>query len=81
MNDNPEEPIRCAKCNSTQIHAERRGWSRGLGLLGSEDIIITCLKCGHRSRPPEKSHTAWLLGVAAGVLIIGLACFYSLGLL
>lgn len=71
-----EEPvIRCPKCNSSQIVANKKGFSGkkavagalltgGIGLLagtiGSKDIIITCLACGHEFKPgdgvPQKDH-------------------------
>jgi rubrerythrin len=59
--------IRCPKCHSTQVTAQKQGfglgkavvgsvltWSPG-GLLGgfirSRKIYLTCLKCGHRFKP------------------------------
>ena len=47
----PEDQIKCPHCGSTQIHAERRGWSIWTGLLGSGQITITCLACGGKFRP------------------------------
>lgn len=35
--------VRCPKCRSTQIHAEKRGWSIWTGIIGSGAIVITCL--------------------------------------
>lgn len=49
----PDDAIQCPACGSTQIHAEKRGWSIGTGLLGSASIIITCLACGHRFAPGQ----------------------------
>jgi len=47
-----EEPqVRCPHCGSTQVHAERRGWSWWVGFLGSGKIYITCLLCGKRFLP------------------------------
>lgn len=58
--------IHCPKCNSTQLHSEKKGFSGkkavagavltgGVGLLagtiGSNKIIITCLACGHKFSP------------------------------
>lgn len=48
-----EEAVRCPKCGSSQIHAERRGWRASTGFIGSSKIILTCLRCGHRSRPGD----------------------------
>lgn len=61
-----EDQIKCPKCGSTQIHADKKGFSGkkavagavltgGIGLLagtiGSNKINITCLKCGNVFRP------------------------------
>jgi DNA-directed RNA polymerase subunit RPC12/RpoP len=43
----------CPKCGSWQVHAEKRGWNLMFGDLGSSQIIVTCLKCGHRFKPGE----------------------------
>ena len=60
--------VHCPKCNSTQISADKKGFSGkkaligglltgGIGLLagtiGSKDIIITCLNCGYKFMPGE----------------------------
>lgn len=62
------DQIKCPKCKSTQIHAEKQGFSAGkavagaivaggIGLaaggIGSDKIVITCLKCGHQFKPGE----------------------------
>ncbi len=61
-----EEPIRCPRCRSTQITANRKGFGLGkaaagglllgpVGLLGgffgSSKVKITCLKCGYSWKP------------------------------
>ncbi len=43
--------VRCPKCRSTQIHAEKRGWSLWTGLIGSGAVVITCLQCGNKFKP------------------------------
>lgn len=63
-----EDQIKCPKCGSTQIHAEKQGFSAGkavagaivaggvglaAGSIGSGKIVITCLKCGHQFKPGE----------------------------
>lgn len=63
-----EDKIRCPKCGSTQIVANKRGfaWIRfilitiftlGLGLIfgfiGRNKIEITCLNCGHKFKPRQ----------------------------
>lgn len=57
------QPIKCPKCGSTQIHADKRGFSVGraavgtiatlgvgvvAGAIGKDKIIINCLNCGHK---------------------------------
>ena len=61
--------IRCPKCGSSQLTANKKGFSGkkavagavltgGIGLLagtiGSNKIIITCLNCGNQFKPGEK---------------------------
>ena len=46
-----EEAIQCPKCRSTQVSANRKGWSLMTGAIGSGRVIITCLKCGHKFGP------------------------------
>nr|WP_072513789.1 hypothetical protein [Ndongobacter massiliensis] len=56
-------PVRCPKCGSTQVFANKKGLSVGraivggaltggvgavLGGLSSKKIIVTCMKCGHQ---------------------------------
>ncbi len=68
MNDQ----IICPKCGSTQIHADKKGYSVGkaaagvvltggiglvAGTIGSNKIKITCLKCGHKFNPGEGKYT------------------------
>jgi len=43
--------VKCPKCGSDQIHAEKRGWSFWTGFFGSGKIVITCLSCGHKFEP------------------------------
>ena len=64
MNDS----IKCPKCGSDQLSTDKKGFSGkkavagavltgGIGLLagtiGSNKVIITCLKCGNQFRPGE----------------------------
>ncbi len=61
-----EEPVSCPVCHSTQITANKKGYSLGRGvaggvllgpagllggLIGSNKVVITCLKCGHQWKP------------------------------
>ncbi len=51
--------VTCPKCGSTQITAQKRGFSMGRalvggvvgGFIGSKKIILTCLVCGHTFKP------------------------------
>jgi len=53
--------IKCPKCGSTQITANKKGYSVGqavaggllVGAIGSNKIKITCLKCGNVFNPGE----------------------------
>ena len=64
--------IQCPKCGSTQLTANKKGFSGkkavvggiltgGLGLMagtiGSNKIIITCLACGNEFRPGSQTTT------------------------
>jgi predicted RNA-binding Zn-ribbon protein involved in translation (DUF1610 family) len=57
-----EDQVECPKCGSTQITANKKGFSLGNaavggfllgpvgllgGLAGSNKVKVTCLKCGH----------------------------------
>lgn len=61
-----EEPVRCPRCRSTQLTANRKGFGLGKaaagglllgpvgllgGFLGSRKVKITCLKCGYTWKP------------------------------
>lgn len=63
-----EDQIKCPKCGSAQIHADKKGYSAGkaaagvlltggiglaAGAIGKNKIIITCLKCGNQFKPGE----------------------------
>ena len=66
----PDAPIRCPKCHSSQVAANKKGfglkgaaWGAVLlgpvgligGMLGSGKIKITCLKCGNVFQPGSTS--------------------------
>lgn len=46
--------IKCPKCGSNQISANKRGYSFWTGFIGSGKIIITCLNCGNTFRPGDQ---------------------------
>ncbi len=66
MYEEEEEPVRCPRCRSTQLTANRKGFGLGKaaagglllgpvgllgGFLGSSKVKITCLKCGYTWKP------------------------------
>ena len=72
MNDE----IYCPKCGSSQLSANKKGFSGGkavggaliagplgiaAGTLGSNKVKITCLKCGHVFKPGEGRSTPYVL--------------------
>jgi predicted nucleic-acid-binding Zn-ribbon protein len=61
-----ENELKCPKCQSTQLSANKKGFSAGkaaagailtggiglaAGAIGSNKILITCLNCGHEFKP------------------------------
>ena len=48
-----DSSVRCPKCGSNQVHAERRGWNLWTGAIGMHKIKLTCLKCGFRFNPGQ----------------------------
>ena len=38
----------CPKCGCTDLSANNRGYSMVTGTIGSKNVYVTCLKCGHR---------------------------------
>lgn len=49
--------VKCPNCGSSQIHAEKRGFTLTTGLIGKNRIYITCLQCGKRFKPGEGRQT------------------------
>lgn len=64
-----EQQIKCPKCNSANISANKKGFGVGKaaagavllgpvgllgGFMGSDKVIITCLNCGHSWEPGKK---------------------------
>lgn len=63
-----DEPVRCPKCSSTQVSANRKGFSVGkavgwgvllgplgwvAGAAGASQLKVTCLRCGHSWLPGQ----------------------------
>ena len=38
----------CPNCGCTELSANNRGFSMVTGTIGSKDVYVTCIKCGHR---------------------------------
>jgi len=66
-----EDQVKCPKCGSTQISADKKGFSGtkavagaaltgGIGLLagtiGSNKVKMTCLRCGHVFNPGDRPY-------------------------
>ena len=70
--------IRCPSCASTQVHAEKRGFSLAVGVIGMNKIKLTCLKCGcqfdtpkqRKYRSPEQRAENGLFIIAAAVIVV-----------
>lgn len=46
-----EEPVKCPKCNSTQITTGSRGFSIVTGFIGAGNTVNRCAKCGYKWTP------------------------------
>lgn len=40
--------LKCPRCGSTQVQAEKRGWKWTTGMIGSGKMTATCLQCGSK---------------------------------
>lgn len=72
---------KCILCGSEQISANKRGWNMLTGFIGSGNIVITCLNCGHRWKPQsyESQKTeADLMLITIPCLLIGIFMFNSI---
>ncbi|WP_317319174.1 MULTISPECIES: hypothetical protein [Alistipes] len=64
------DEIRCPRCNSTNLHVDKKGFSGGkalagvltvgalgalAGTIGSNNIEVTCLKCGKKFNPIKEA--------------------------
>jgi hypothetical protein len=67
------------------VHAEKRGWSLSTGFVGSDQIILTCLKCGYKFKPGqtevEKEYrlfgSGFVVLLVLGVIVLILASIYA----
>jgi hypothetical protein len=47
-NENLKDVVKCPKCLSTQVSANKQGITLTTGLIGTQNVWITCLQCGHK---------------------------------
>lgn len=59
---------RC-KCGSTQLHAEKRGFSLWSGFIGSRKVYVTCLACGRKYRPGHVGNGDGGFAIVAAIMI------------
>jgi hypothetical protein len=71
-NMNANDPVCCPRCGSTQISANKRGWNLTSGMIGSNSIVITCLKCGKQFKPgPQLSlEQKVIIGIVSVIIVI-----------
>lgn len=46
--ENPDGKIQCPKCLSLQTSANKQGITLTKGVIGSQNVWITCLECGYK---------------------------------
>lgn len=51
VNINPNAPVMCPRCGSTQVIIGQRGYSMLTGFLGSQKTTNRCGKCGYSWQP------------------------------
>ena len=65
-----DDQVKCPRCGSAQIHAEKRGWRLTTGFIGSSKIWITCLRCGHRFKPGAVGGGIGIMGVIFVIAVL-----------
>ncbi|MGO8932492.1 MAG: zinc-ribbon domain-containing protein [Terracidiphilus sp.] len=40
--------LKCPRCGSAQVQTAKRGWKWTTGMIGSGNIVATCLQCGNK---------------------------------
>jgi len=43
-----QQGLACPRCGSTRVQAEKRGWKWTTGMIGSGNMVNTCLQCGNK---------------------------------
>jgi hypothetical protein len=43
-----QQGLKCPRCGSTQVQTAKRGWKWTTGMIGSGNMIATCLQCGNK---------------------------------
>lgn len=83
INQVPGQPLTCPKCGSNHIHAGQRGYELMSGFLGAFDLMLHCLQCGTKFRPPHyrkpKANLTllWVVGILAAAWLAMLAFLNS----
>lgn len=40
--------LKCPRCGSPQVQSTKRGWKWTTGMIGSGNMVNTCLQCGNK---------------------------------
>lgn len=40
--------LKCPRCGSTQVQTVKRGWKWTTGMIGSGNMVATCMQCGNK---------------------------------
>jgi transcription elongation factor Elf1 len=43
-----QQGLKCPRCGSAQVQTAKRGWKWTTGMIGSGNMIATCLQCGNK---------------------------------
>lgn len=77
INLSEEDKIKCPRCRASQFSVDKRGFGLGKaatgavllgpvgllgGFMGSDQVMVTCLKCGHQWIPKMKEVEIKLMG-------------------
>jgi predicted nucleic-acid-binding Zn-ribbon protein len=82
---NEPQQVRCPKCGSTQIAAEKQGFSAGKAIIGrvifgkkgylagfhgSKKMLINCLNCGNSWAPEDRHPSDKRKNASCGCLLL-----------
>lgn len=70
----------CPKCASSEVSANRKGYSLGSGLVGAHKVLLTCLHCGYQwkagSTTPSSKNFYVVLFLSVQLGLFGVDRFY-----